>query len=175
MKEMVPPEAVPPDLPPPRPLYRFSRKGFVEIDTAAIAEMAARHAEHFAVRAPRVMVMPSEEAFKDLARELPALKFEMRQIEMQMHLTDSLKTVINSDEMKRVEVQMKIADSLRRDIEHNPKYKKSMQWRWNYVQQADSIRKAREKYWREHPETAPPPPPLPPEAAKQPKPGKPPE
>jgi hypothetical protein len=173
MKEMVPPEAIPPDLPPPRPLYRVSRNFVVEIDTAAIAEMA-RHAEHFAARAPRVMVMHHQEALKELTRELPALKFEMRRIEMEMRQNDSLQVLLGSEQF-RTAMQMKIADSLRRVFEHNPKLQKQMQWGWSYRQRADSIRKAHERYWRDHPGAVPPPPPLPPESAKEPKPGKPPE
>jgi hypothetical protein len=81
-------------LPPParRPVYRVHSNFVVEIDTAAIAAIAVEHAKAFAGNALRaVVVHPAEvdHALRELSRELPRLKIEMRQMKMQMHLADS--------------------------------------------------------------------------------------
>ncbi|MDZ7288991.1 MAG: hypothetical protein ONB44_01280 [candidate division KSB1 bacterium] len=120
-KKMVPE----PDLrkslaPPPRPLYRISRNFVVEIDSAAMAEMAAAHAERFTEQGPNVMVVPSAEALKELARELPALKIELRKAEWTLQWADSLKKAMkesNQSRRKQALLQIQIADSIKKAME----------------------------------------------------------
>lgn len=170
-----PPDSAGPPAIPPSPIYRIARNFVVEIDTAAIAEMAVTHAEHFAVQAPQVLVRPSREVFRELARELPALKFEMRKIKWQTHFADSMGRAFewsseHQPQMRQAMVQVQVADSVLKALEQNPQFKSQMRRaRWQTLR-ADSIRKAvMERYDRERPPhlmmPPEPPPPLP-EAAK---------
>jgi hypothetical protein len=147
-KKIVPPPptaSTEPPAPPMRPWYHVAPQFTVEIDTAAMAEMAVTHAEHFAALAPKALQMPRHEIFRELARELPALKFEVRKIKW----------------------QAKIADSLRTVFKQNPEYRDQMRRTIVHIHAADSIRKAQPRYRREHPdEPVPAIPPLPPEAPK---------
>ncbi len=171
-KKMLPPSppgSTVPRAPMPHPLYRIANNFVVEIDTAAIAEMAA-HAEHFAAPTPKVLVMPPREVFRKLTHELPALKFEMRKFKLQM--ADSLQKVFVRDpqyqhEMRRATVQIQMADSVRKAFERDPRFQYQMYRAMPHAQNADSLRKAREQYRRAHPDIeAPPLPPLPPEVPK---------
>jgi hypothetical protein len=76
-----------------RSFYRVKPDFVIEVDTAAIAEIAIEHVKGIVAHAPRtVFVHPREidQALRDLARELPRLKIEMRQMKYQFKLADSL-------------------------------------------------------------------------------------
>lgn len=165
-----PPDSAGPPPIPPRPIYRIASNFVVEIDTAAIAEIAVRHAEHFAVQAPQMLVMPPREVFRELARELPALKFEMRKLKRQTHFADSVRRALERNpeyqwQMRQAMVQVQVADSVLKALEQNPQYQSQMRRGRLQTLRADSIRKAvMERYYRERPPPPPrpsePPPPL---------------
>jgi hypothetical protein len=148
-KKIVPPPADstgPPALP-PRPLYRIASNFVIEIDTMAIAEVAAAHAEHYTALAPKVMVMPTREVFRELARELPALKFEMRKIKLQTKMADSLRGVFEQNfafehQMRRAMVQVQAADSVQKVFVQSPEYQRQMHEAMVQVRVADSLAKA---------------------------------
>jgi len=80
-----------------RPFYRIKHDFVVEVDSAAIAEIAAEQAGAFADKAVRAIVVEPVEvhqALKELARELPALKIEMGRMKWQIHLADSIRKAI---------------------------------------------------------------------------------
>lgn len=99
-QRMVPlPPLVDSTLPPParRPLYRVKPNFVVEIDTVAIADIAAAHAEAFAANAPQANVVHSGEvnhSLRVLSRELPRLKIEMRRMQMHLQMADSVHRVM---------------------------------------------------------------------------------
>jgi hypothetical protein len=173
-KIMPPPDsAEAPGIPPPPPMYRIASNFVIEIDTAAIAEIAVRHAEHAAVQVPQVFVMPPREVFRELARDLPELKFEMRKLKWQTHLADSARRVFERNpeyqsQMRQAMVQVQVADSVLKALEQNPQIKSQMRRAKLQIWRADSIREANtERYYRERPPRAPVPsvPPPPPEVA----------
>jgi hypothetical protein len=142
-----PPDSAGPPAVPPRPIYRVASNFVVEIDTAAIAEIAMKHAEHFAVQAPQVLGMPPREVFRDLARELPALRFEMRKLKRQTHLADSARRAFERNpesqwQMRRTMLQVQVADSVLKALEQNPQFKSQMRRARLQTWKADSIRKA---------------------------------
>ncbi|MGH7452002.1 MAG: hypothetical protein ACRENG_11680 [bacterium] len=177
-KKIMPPpppdSAGPPGIPPRPPLYRISSNFVVEIDTAAIAEITVKHAGHFAEQAPQVLVMPPREVFRELARELPALKFEMRKLKWQTQIADSVRRAFewsseHQQQMPRAMVQIQVVDSVLKALEQNPQYQSQMRRARLQTHRADSIRKeSMERYRRERPPQAPMPsdPPLPPEVAE---------
>ncbi|MGH7597357.1 MAG: hypothetical protein ACREOI_13475 [bacterium] len=174
-KKIMPPpppdSAGPPGIPPRPPLYRISSNFVVEIDTAAITEITVKHAGHFAEQAPQVLVMPPREVFRELERELPALKFEMRKLKQQTFLADSMRRAFGRNpeyqwKMHQAMVQIQVADSVLKALEQNPQYQSQMRRARFQTHRADSIRKERmERYRRERP-PIPSDPPLPPEVAE---------
>ncbi len=168
-----PPDSAGPPGIPPRPIYRISSNFVVEIDTAAIAEIAVTHAEHFAGQAPQVLMMPPREVLRELARELPALKFEMRKIKRQTHFADSVRRAFvrsseHQQQMRQAIVQVQVADSVLQALEQNPQFRSQMRRARLQTLRADSIRKANmERHYRERPPQTPLPsaPPSPPEVA----------
>ncbi len=169
-----PPDTAGPPARPPRPVYRISSNFVVEIDTAAIAEIAVAHAEHFAEQAPQVLVMPPREVLRELTRELPALKFEMRKLKWQTEIADSVRKAFewsseHQQQMHQAIVQVQVVDSVLKAFEQNPQYKSQMRRAKLQTLRADSIRKAAmERYYRERPSHPPmsPEPPPPPEVAE---------
>lgn len=165
-----PPDSAGPPAIPPRPIYRIASNFVVEIDTAAIAEIAVAHAEHFAEQAPQVLVMPPREVFRELARELPALKFEMRKIKWQTHFADSVRRAFvwsseHQQQMRQAMVQVQVADSVLKTLEQNPQYQAQMRRARRQTLRADSLGKAvMERYYRDRP----PHPPMPSEPPPQP-------
>jgi hypothetical protein len=182
-KKIMPPP--PPDsaghpaMPPP-PIYRISRNFVVEIDTAAITEIAVAHAEHFAERAPKVLVMPPQEVFRELARELPALKFEMRKHKWQAHLADSVRRALERNpeyqwHMRQATVQVHVADSVLKALEQNPQYQAQLRRARLQTLRADSLRKTvMERHYRKRPPPPPRHPEPPPPGAAEPERKKPP-
>jgi hypothetical protein len=158
-----------PPAPPPRPLYRVNPNFVIEVDTAAIAVIAAEHAKIFAGKMTKAVVAPPHEvnqALKDLARELPSLKIEMRQ--MQWHTADSAGKAVAGNRQfytfsKTWDAPM--SDSMKKAIKEM-RQQQARQARL-YMRMADSTQKAAEIYhWqRQHP--APPPPPGTPEEPKR--------
>ncbi|GEM_PF-4224557 len=155
-----------PPAPPPRPLYRVNPNFVIEVDTAAIAVIAAEHAKIFAGKITQAVVAPPHEvnqALKDLARELPRLKIEMRQ--MQWHTADSAGKAVAGNRQfytfsKTWDTQM--SDSMKRAMKEM-RQQQARQARF-YMRMADSTKKAAEIYHRQHP--VPPPPPATPEEPK---------
>ncbi len=186
-KKIMPPpppdSSGPPGIPPCPPLYRISSNFVVEIDTAAIAEIAVTYAEHFAEQAPQVLVMPPREVFRELTRELPALKFEMRKLKWQTQIADSVRRAFewsseHQQQMRQAVVQVQVADSVLKALEQNPKFQAQMRRAGRQTLRADSIRKAvMERYYRERPPHPPMPsePPSPPLKAAEPGRKKPPQ
>jgi hypothetical protein len=177
-KKIMPPpppdSAGAPGIPPSPPLYRVSSNFVVEIDTAAMAEIVVTHAEHFAEQAPQVLVMPPREVFRELTRELPELKFEMRKLKWQTHLADSMRRAFewsseHQQQMRQAMVQVQVVDSVLKALDQNPQYQSQIRRARVQTWRADSIRKTMmERYRRERPPQAPMPsaPPLPPEVAE---------
>ena len=173
-KIMPPPDSVEaPGIPPRPPLYRISSNFVVQIDTAAIAEIAVRQAEHAAEQVPQVLVMPPREVFRELTRELPELKFEMRKLKWQVHLADSAQRAFERNpeyrwQMHQAMVQVQVADSVLKALEQNSQFKSQMRRMKLQTWRADSIREANmERHYRERPPRTPIPsvPPPPPEVA----------
>jgi hypothetical protein len=168
-----PPDSAGPLVIPPRPIYHISSNFVVEIDTAAITEIAVTHAEHFAEQAPKVLVMPPREVFRELARELPALKFEMRKLKRQTQIADSVQRAFvwsseHQQQMRQAMVQVQVVDSVLKALEQNPQYQAQMRRAKRQTQRADSISKAvMDRYYRKRPPHPPRPsePPPPPEVA----------
>lgn len=169
-----PPDSAGPHAIAPPPVYRISSNFVVEIDTAAIAEIAVAHAEHFAELAPQVLVMPPREVFRELTRELPALKFEMRKLRRQTHLADSVRRAFERNpeyqwQMRQAMVQVQVADSVLKALEQDPQFQSQIRRARLQTYKADSIRKAvMERYYRERPPHPPRPsePPPPPKVAE---------
>jgi len=178
------PPAADSTLPPPfprRPLYRVDHNFVVEVDSIAIAEIAAAHAQAFAAEAPRaVVVQPAEvhRALRDLSRELPKLKIEMRRLSYHMQTTDSLKKmmILNmAPEFRNWPADWGriMADSLKWDKAMSDSMKKALKAMRQanlrqariYQRMADSTRQARGEHRWEYKYDNPPPtghPPLPP-------------
>jgi len=176
-KKMIPAPALsdsmlPPALP-PRPLYRLNPNFVVEVDSAGMvamatehAKIAAEHAKIFAGKVSQVVVAPHEvnQALKDLARELPRLKIEMRHKKMQWHMADSIEKAIAGNRQfytfsRAWDSQM--SDSMKRAIKEM-RQQQARQARL-YMRMADSTKKAAEihRQERQHP-----PPPRTPEESK---------
>ncbi|MDZ7362504.1 MAG: hypothetical protein ONB46_17540 [candidate division KSB1 bacterium] len=154
-------------LPPaPPPFYRINPNFVIEVDTAAIAIIATEHAKIFAGKMTKAVVAPPHEvnqALKDLARELPRLKIEMRQ--RHWHPTDSIgRAVVGNRRFynfsRTRDTQM--SDSMKKAIKEM-RQQQAQQARL-YRRMADSTQKAAEIYHRQHP--TPPPPPGTPEEPK---------
>jgi hypothetical protein len=148
-----------PPAPPPRPLYRVNPNFVIEVDTAAIAAIAAEHAKIFAGKTTQAIVAPPHEvnqALKDLARELPRLKIEMRQ--MQWHTADSAGKAVSGNRQfytfsRTWDAPM--SDSIKKAIKEM-RQQQARQARL-YMRMADSTKKAAEIYHRQHPALPPPP------------------
>ena len=152
-------------LPPPprRPLYRVNHNFVVEIDSAAIVEIATEHAEAFAANTPHaIIVHPGEvnHSLKALSRELPRLKIEMRRMQMHLQIADSVQKAIagnpefNSWSMAWI---TQMTDSLKRSFKEM-RQQQIQQARW-HRRMADSTRRAAEAYERAFRYSTPPPPP----------------
>lgn len=134
---------------PERPMFRVAPNVVVEIDSAALAKVAAEHAEHFAAEFPSAIAVAGPDVniiFKELSRELPALKVEMRKLEWNQQNADSLKKIM-----------------------YRYQYQVEQQKRQNEIQRqmTDSLRAATQRLMIEQqPVMPPPPPPLPPAKAK---------
>jgi hypothetical protein len=104
--------------PRPRPLFRVAPNFVVQIDSAAIAELAIVHAEHLAARVPAAIAVSGpnmEEIIKELSRDLPNLDIEMGHVNLQIRMADSLKKVHlhMADSLKKAALQYKM-EQLRR-------------------------------------------------------------
>ncbi len=151
-------------LPPPRrPLYRVNHNFVVEIDTAAIAEIAVEHAEAFAANAPRAIVVhPGEvkHSLRALSRELPRLKIEMRRMQMHLQMADSAqKAMADNPEFHSWSMawSTQMSDSLKRSFKEM-RQQQIQQSRW-HRRMTDSTRRAAEAYERAFRHGTPPPPP----------------
>jgi len=173
-KKMIPAPALsdstlPPALP-PRPLYRVNPNFVIEVDSAAIMAIATEHAKVFAGKVTQVVVAPPHEvnqALKDLARELPRLKIEMRHKKMQWHTADSIEKAIAGNRQfytfsRTWDSQM--SDSIKRAMKE---MRQQQAWQARlYRRMADSTKKAAEIHRQERQHPAPPPPPETPEESK---------
>jgi hypothetical protein len=157
-------------LPPPaprRPFYRVKPDFVIEVDTAAIAEIAIEHVKGFAAHAPRaVVVHPREidQALRDIARELPRIKIEMRQMKFHFEMADSLAKV-RGDRGRdphqyawQAEWGVQWSDSMKKAMKELRQ--QQMRQARVYMRMADSTRRAAEAY-RRTPQATPPPPEIP--------------
>jgi hypothetical protein len=119
---MMPENPTVPHALPPRPLFRVAPKVVVEIDSAALAKVASEHAEHFATEFPSAVAVTGPDVniiFKELSRELPALKVEMRKLEWHQQNPDSLKKIMYryqyqvEQQIRRSEFHRQMTDSLK--------------------------------------------------------------
>ena len=163
---MVPlPPPVDSTLPPParRPLYRVNPNFVVEIDTAAIAEIAIAHAEAVAAHAPRAIVVhPGEvnHSLRALSRELPRLKIEMRRMQMHLQIADSMQKVVPvNPELAGWSMawSTEMADSIKRSVRVMRQF--NIEQARLHRRMADSTRRALEKDGRGYRYETPPPPP----------------
>lgn len=159
------PDSTLPPAPPPRPLYRVNPNFVIEVDTAAIAVIAAEHAKIFAGKMTKTVVAPPHEvneALKDLARELPRLKIEMRH--RQWHTADSIAKTRGNRQFYTFSRtwDASMSDSMKKAIKEI-RQQQARQARL-YMRMADSTKNAAEIYRRQHP--APPPPPATPDEPK---------
>jgi hypothetical protein len=171
----MPDSTFPPPMP-RRPLYRVKPDFVVEIDTAAIAEIAIEHAKAFAVHAPEaVIVHPNEmdHALRELARELPRLKIEMRRMKFHFDIADSLKRSRGREQYDyawQAQWGVQWSDSMKKAMKAFQRNQMRQARVWERI--ADSTRRAAEAYRRAY--EVPPPPPEIPETPKSERP-KPPE
>jgi len=165
-QRMVPlPPPIDSTLPPParRPLYRVNPNFVVEIDTAAIAEIAVAHAEAVAAHAPRaIIVHPGEvnHSLRALSRELPRLKIEMRRMQMHLQMADSVRQVATvNPELGNWSMawSTEMADSIKRSVRARRQF--NIEQARLHRRMADSTRRAMEKDGRGYRYTTPPPPP----------------
>jgi len=174
-KRMIPLPPLPDStLPPPTPrraFYRVKPNFVVEVDTAAIAEIALEHVKIFDAETPQAAIVQRIEvdhALKELARELPRLKIEMRQAQFHFQMADSIRKAAAKGRQQKswqVEWNSQMSDSMRTAI----KALRQQQMRQTrvYMHMADSARKAAHAHDWESRRMAPHPiPPLPPEATK---------
>ena len=148
-------------LPPPprRPLYRVNHNFVVEIDSAAIVEIATEHAEAFAADAPHAIVVHPgdiDHSLRALSRELPRLKIEMRRRKMHLQIADSVrKAMTENPEFHSWSMvwNTQMTDSLKRS------FKEMRQQQIQHRRMADSTRRAAEAYERAFRYSTPPPPP----------------
>jgi hypothetical protein len=163
-QRMVPLPPVDSTLPPPprRPLYRVNHNFVVEIDTAAIAEIAVAHAQAFAVKSPRAIVVhPGEikHSLHALSRELPRLKIEMRRMQMHLQMADSMQKAMagNPDfHSWSMAWSTQMTDSMKQSFKEM-RQQQIQQSRW-HRRMADSTRRAAEAYERAFRYSTPPPP-----------------
>jgi len=152
-------------LPPPprRPLYRVNHNFVVEIDSAAIVEIATEHAEAWAANAPHAIVMhPGEmnHSLRALSRELPRLKIEMRRRKMHLQIADSVrKAMTENPEFNSWSMawNTEMSDSLKKSIKEMRQ--QQIQQARLHRRMADSTRRAAEAYERAFRYSTPPPPP----------------
>jgi hypothetical protein len=165
----LPDSSLPPP-PPRRPLYRLNSNFVVEVDTAAIAEAVMEHAKVFAGKTPGTIVVHPVEvdrAVKDIARELPRLKIEMRQMKLHLQMADSIKRVMVDDPYRyawQMEWDTEMSDSIKKAMKEMRQ--EQMQLARLQRLMADSTRRAAEAQRREY--LPPPPTPATPKPEKPP-------
>lgn len=164
---------VPPPSPhtPRRPLYRVNTDFVVEVDSIAVAALVEEHARAFGGEAPyAVVVHPPEvdRALRDLSRELPRLKIEMRRLQMHLQMPDSLREALeNGPQIAAVwskEWNTQMADSLKRAMKELRQ--QQMHQSRLYMHIADSVRRAARAYEWKHKIAEPPPTPETPKVKK---------
>jgi hypothetical protein len=118
-KKMIPPRA--PAMPEARfhrPLYRIAPNFVVQIDSSAIAELAAVKAEEFAMHLPPAVAVEIPEVhhiFEEITRTVPNLDIEIGEIKMHIQIADSMKKVI----VRQKKEHWRMADSLRQVMDLN--------------------------------------------------------
>ncbi|MCG3118485.1 MAG: hypothetical protein ALAOOOJD_00698 [bacterium] len=157
---------------PRRPLYRVNTDFVVEVDSLAVAALAEEHAQAFVgSEAPRAVVVRRIEvdrALRDLSRELPRLKIEMRRLQMHLQMPDSLREELGDDPpfatVWAAEWNAAMADSLNRSMKELQKLQRHQTRLYRHI--ADSVRKAAQAYEWKYRQAVPPPPPATPKVEK---------
>lgn len=157
---------------PRRPLYRVNTDFVVEVDSFAVAALAEEHAQaFFSSETPRAVVvhrLEVDRALRDLSRELPRLKIEMRRLQMHLQMPDSLREALeNGPQIAAVwskEWNTQMSDSLKRAM--NELRQQQMRQSRLYMHIADSVRKAARAYEWKSKIAEPPPPPETPKVEK---------
>jgi len=148
---------------PRRPLYHVNHNFEVEVDSAAIVEIAAEHAEAFAANAPHAIVVhPGEvnHSLRTLSRELPRLKIEMRRMQVHRQIADSMRRVVTANPELAgwpMAWSTEMADSIKRSVRAMRPF--NLEQARLHRRLADSTRRAMERNGRGYRYETPPPPP----------------
>lgn len=157
---------------PRRPLYRVNTDFVVEVDSLAVAALAEEHAQTFAgSETPRAVVvrrLEVDRALRDLSRELPRLKIEMRRLQMHLQMPDSLTAELGDESPVAAvwasEWNAAITDSLQRAMKELRQQEMRQSRRYMHI--ADSVRRAARAYEWKYKIAEPPPTPETPKVEK---------